>query len=544
VQFDNSSSQGTVNIGNGDVLPGGVSFNNDAGHPYTLTGLNGIGGTGQMVKNGAGSLTIDTLNSYTGGTNILAGTLNASAGSALGTGAVTINGGTLNSNFAEAVASTMLNSGLLVVNDNLAAGAATLILAGGTIDTTVPGGVTLGNNAQTWNGDFTFKGTQNLSMANAAVTLGSSRTVTANAGTLTVNGVISGATYSLTLAGHGLLALGAANTYSGATTVNGGTMQLNYTGNNATGALTSPTITVNAGAFLALNANDVIGYTVGREVPFINDGIMSNITPANRVTFQNTVTMTGGTISGPGTGDGNGVYSLDAQGGADQFDATSDAGGNPAVINATSIGLQTGAGIIFNVTRGPANPAYDMAVNSRIIDFGGGAHVLTKNGNGILLFTGTNTYIGSTVINGGTLQLGTGQSGQDGSIANTSGVTNNAALIFDLAGTSTAAYPISGTGSLTMDGLGQLVLSGTNTYTGGTFVTNGVVQATNSAAIADNTNLYVGNVPGLVLLGIPAPVVPAPAVSSSVAPVPEPATLALVVAIFTGAAVYRRLRRR
>jgi autotransporter-associated beta strand protein len=95
-----------------------------------------------------------------------------------------------------------------------------------------------------------------------------------------------------------------------------------------------------------------------------------------------------------------------------------------------------------------------------------------------------------------------------------------------------------------MDGPGQLVLSGTNTYAGGTFVTNGVVQATNSAAIADNTNLYVGNVPGLVLLGIPAPVVPAPAVSSSVASVPEPATLALVVAIFTGAAVYRRLRRR
>ena len=100
VQFDNSTaSGGTVTISNGSVLPTAVAFNNDTGHPYTLTGLNGIGGTGALVKNGAGSLTIATSNGYAGGTSLFAGTVNANAASALSTGALTITGGTLNSKF-------------------------------------------------------------------------------------------------------------------------------------------------------------------------------------------------------------------------------------------------------------------------------------------------------------------------------------------------------------------------------------------------------------------------------------------------------------
>ncbi len=63
VQFDNSTaSGGTVTINNGNVVPGAVSFNNDAGHPYTLTGTNGITGSAQLVKNGLGTLTIGTSN--------------------------------------------------------------------------------------------------------------------------------------------------------------------------------------------------------------------------------------------------------------------------------------------------------------------------------------------------------------------------------------------------------------------------------------------------------------------------------------------------
>jgi autotransporter-associated beta strand protein len=454
VQFDNNTaSGGTVDISNGNVLPGGASVNNDAGHPYTLTGLNGIGGTGQLVKNGLGSLTIVNSNGYTGGTT--------------------------------------LNSGLLVLNNNNAVGSGLLTITGGTLDSTAFG-ITLPNNAQNWNGDFTFNGSQNLNLGSGAVTLGSSRTVTVNANALTVNGAISdgGNGYSLTKAGPGSLMLGAASTFSGPTVVNGGTLQLNYPGNNATGALASPTITVNAGGFLALNANDVIGYTIGREVPFINDGTVVNITAANRVTFQNTVTMTGGTISGSGAGDGNGVYSIDAQNGADAFDATSDAVGHPAVINATVIGLQTGSGVIFNVTRGVANPASDMTITSNIIDFGGGAHAFTKSGNGVLVLTGTglapttgSNYTGNVTISGGTLVAAAKANGNNTVLGNGNNgrlITVGSGAVLDIVAPNATAHDFNVTAVPTLN-------------INGGIVTNGDPGATNAVNNAlNNVNLNDG----------------------------------------------------
>ena len=81
---------------------------------------------------------------------------------------MTVNGGTLNSNAPESVASATLNPGLLVVNNNSAIGPGTLTINGGTLDSTA-GSVTLANNAQNWNGDFTFIGTQSLNMGTGAV---------------------------------------------------------------------------------------------------------------------------------------------------------------------------------------------------------------------------------------------------------------------------------------------------------------------------------------------------------------------------------------
>ena len=94
--------------------------------------------------------------------------------------------------------------------------------------------------------------------------------------------------------------------------------------------------------------------------------------------------------------------------------------------------------------------------------------------------------------------------------------------------------------SLTMGGSGgMLILSGTNNYSGGTFLEAGTLIATNPAAIADGTNLTVGNAAPF------APVTPELAVRSLTAsPVPEPGTLALLSVAICGAAVNRRLRSR
>jgi autotransporter-associated beta strand protein len=160
-----------------------------------------------------------------------------------------------------------------------------------------------------------------------------------------------------------------------------------------------------------------------------------------------------------------------------------------------------------------------------------GTGALNKTGDGTLVLSGTNTYNGSTNIKAGTLQLGTG-SGNDGVLQNTSAVADNAALVFDLAGSQTAAYSISGSGSLTKDGPGQLTLSGTNTYAGLTAVFNGELIVTSPSAIKDGNDLYVGDAASFFTSIVPQAAPPAAGHASMapVAPVPEPDSLALLAA--------------
>ena len=150
-------------------------------------------------------------------------------------------------------------------------------------------------------------------------------------------------------------------------------------------------------------------------------------------------------------------------------------------------------GIVFNVTRGPA--ASDLIVTGGILNANGGTPGIILNGNGIMALAGANTYLGATTISGGTLQLGTGQSGQDGSIADTSGVTNNSWLTYNLFGNQSASYIITGTGNLTKLGPGQLTLAGNNSYTGTTTVAGGVLNVnggdTSAAMSVTGGSLYV-----------------------------------------------------
>ena len=152
----------------------------------------------QPLNMGTGAVTMNASPAVVVG----ASTLTVS-GAITGTGALTKNGpGTLvlagNNGFASGAT---LANGLLVLNNNNAVGPGTLTINGGTLDSTVASGITLPNNTQIWNGDFTFVGTQNVNLGTGVVSLGSSRTVTVSGGTLTVGGVISGGGDSLRKAG-------------------------------------------------------------------------------------------------------------------------------------------------------------------------------------------------------------------------------------------------------------------------------------------------------------------------------------------------------
>ncbi len=108
----------TVSI-TGAVAPQAVIVNNAADTTYTFeqaAGTDGaITGATSLTKNDGGTLVVALENSYTGGTTINGGTVEAAAAGALGTGAVTLNGGQLLASAEDAVAANALvfNGGAL-----------------------------------------------------------------------------------------------------------------------------------------------------------------------------------------------------------------------------------------------------------------------------------------------------------------------------------------------------------------------------------------------------------------------------------------------
>jgi fibronectin-binding autotransporter adhesin len=117
-----------------------------------------------------------------------------------------------------------------------------------------------------------------------------------------------------------------------------------------------------------------------------------------------------------------------------------------------------------------------------------GSTGFTKTGGGLLIFTGQNSgYSGATTISTGTLQVGDG--GTTGTLGS-GNVTNNASLVFNRSDTYTVGNTISGTGSVTKDGSGTLILTGNNGY-GPTVINSGTLQIGNGGATG---NLGSGDV--------------------------------------------------
>ena len=200
-----------LNLGTGAVtLTTSPSATITAG---SLTVGGNIGGAFSLTKAGAGVLILSGNNNYSGGTTLSAGQIDINSATAIGTGLFTINGGSF---------------------DNTSGAAITLT----------------NNNSQTWAGDFTFVGSNNLNLGTGAVTLSASRTITVTADMLTVGGAIgdSGNNYATSIAGGGTLTLTGANTFGGGVTVVSGTLLANNPSGSAGG---TGNLVVDSGATLA-----------------------------------------------------------------------------------------------------------------------------------------------------------------------------------------------------------------------------------------------------------------------------------------------------
>lgn len=118
--------------------------------------------------------------------------------------------------------------------------------------------------------------------------------------------------------------------------------------------------------------------------------------------------------------------------------------------------------------------AFDRSDNVGYAGNISGTGGLTQLGTGTLTLTGANTYTGGTTIRTGTLQVGNG--GTTGSIGN-GNVSDNGALVFDRSDTINFSSTISGSGTLTQQGSGTLIINGdSSAFTGTTAVHAGTLE--------------------------------------------------------------------
>lgn len=438
---------GTVQLGTGGALTVG---NADASSTFA----GGIIGGGSLTKAGTGTLTLTGANGFTGGTTISGGTLQIGDGS--GTGSLVgnvVNNAALafNRTGSLSFAGDISGTGALTKS-----GAGTLILtgaashAGGT--TISVGALQIGDSGTTGaisgnilnNGALSFKRTNDLSYA----------------------GVISGSG-SLTQAGSGTLTLTAVNTFSGGTTITtGGTLRIGNDGTND-GSVGGAVFNDGSLEFDNLNAASFAGVISGNG--------------ALRKLGSNTLTLTGAsTYSGP-TSIAAGTLLL---GGNNRLNTSSDvsvSSGASFDLGGFSqgIGALSGAGEVKLGSGG----ALSAGTTSDSIFAGAisGAGSLTKTGTGRLTLTGDNTFTGSTTIAAGTLQIG--NAGTAGALA--TDVSNSGVLAFNRINEYIFSHVVSdgvGAGSVEQNGTGRTILTGTNTYTGGTTVNAGALQIGNGGA--------------------------------------------------------------
>ncbi|TGC58893.1 AIDA autotransporter-like protein ShdA, partial [Salmonella enterica subsp. enterica serovar Wilhelmsburg] len=304
---------------------------------------------------------------------------------------------------------------------------------------------------------------------------------------------------SLIKQGAGTLILNAENTYTGGTTISGGTLVATNVEALGSGDVTdNATLELNTGGTFdnaisgsgqvvksgdkTLTLSGANSYSGGT---LISDGTLIagrvDVLGSGDVTDNATLEMnTGGTFSNTISGSGQVVKSgdktLTLSGVNTYIGGTLISGGTLVASNVEALGT----GDVTNNATLELNTSgdFDNAIS--------GSGKVEKSGDDALTLSGSNTYTGGTLISGGTLvasnveALGTGD------------VTDNATLALNAGGDFT--NNIGGTGRVEKSGDKTLTLSGSNTYTGGTLISGGTlvandVNALGTGDVTDNATL-------------------------------------------------------
>jgi len=343
--------------------------------------------------------------------------------------------------------------------------------------------------------------------ANLTVTInGGGAFIGTNGFNLTIAKAMGG-TGGLTKLGSGSLILSGTNTYMGGTTIEAGAMAVSSDANlgDASGGLTI------GDARLRFFS----GFTTNRATSLTSANATIEIDSGQTLTHN-------GTISGTGTLNKIGTGTLALTNGGNTYTGGTTIDGGTLVIGttgATGSGTITVLGSTIQYADGvnETNPIVlqndvtlevlsGSAEQSGAIGETGGSFSVTKTGTGTLELTSTNTYTGGTFINEGTLgvignALGNGDITFNGGTLQSLGliIVNNDAVLNMDGGTIEILFntqiiydgDISGVGSLTKTGVGQLFLEGAGTWSGGTIVEDGDLFMDAANALPQNTDFTI-----------------------------------------------------
>ncbi len=297
--------------------------------------------------------------------------------------------------------------------------------------------------------------------------------------TISGTGAIGGST-GLTKSGSKALTLSTANSYTGGTTLNGGTLTA---GANANLGADGSIITFAGNATLATTHS---GYPVFAKGVAVNSGVTASLNPGSQYYKM--------TFTGPLSGNGTLDFNTGAGGAGSDLTFSSDANTFTGKVLITMSG-NAGGGLIVNSLADGANPIQLKGnANSSIFKLGAGTA-------SPLLFNSRRIELNGTLAGGGTIENNNATVGNTIAI-NTDllvSATGNKTLTLggSNAGANTFAGKIvDGTGaviSLIKAGTGKWTLSGANTFSGTTTVSDGTLVLATGTCLSDTAALSIAS---------------------------------------------------
>ena len=383
--------------------------------PETAGGLT-FNNTNKYTIDGASTLTL-AVSSGSAQINDQVGSHEISAPVILSSNlAVTVSGASDTFSISGGIASTtnsisMTGPGTLALSGTNSYSGGTNVSAGGTVQ--FASAASLGSGAiSLTNGGLKWSGNSN-DISSLGITIGAGGgTLDTNGNNVTANSAIGGGgAGQLTKAGSGKLVLAANSTYTGGTSITGGTLQI---GNNASGAgsVGSGNVSIGGGATLDFNRTDDINIAnnIGGATGTLNKNNSNILTLSGNNTFGTAsgggVNLNGGTLQ---AGSATGIAGVRL---AMAPSTVMDLNGFAASISSLT---SDGTGLITNnlttttsvltANLGSATTYAGLLNNGAA---GAGILSLTKAGNATLFLTNDNSMTGAITISDGGIQLNAG----------------------------------------------------------------------------------------------------------------------------------------